>query len=178
VTASAATWPTRPCSRPLTTIWNRSASTSPICAVRCVANSKSISATATPSKSRRNAPCGRSAYFGPVWLFSAGCELRQDFRTFRFDQIDGFSVEADWFRPEPGKTLHLPQARPDLDPRLRRHAHWQRQNGLSAVGARRTPVGGSAPILLQNGSAAESARRAARSGRRQPCCRCRRRPAR
>jgi len=46
------------------------------------------------------------AYFGPVWLLSAWCELRQDFRTFRLDRINGFSVEADRFRPEPGKTLH------------------------------------------------------------------------
>ena len=33
------------------------------------------------------------AYFGPVWLLSAWCELRQDFRTFRLDRIDGFAVE-------------------------------------------------------------------------------------
>jgi predicted DNA-binding transcriptional regulator YafY len=46
------------------------------------------------------------AYFGPVWLLSAWCELRDDFRTFRLDRIDGFAVEADRFRQEPGKTLH------------------------------------------------------------------------
>ena len=46
------------------------------------------------------------AYFGPVWLLSAWCELRQDFRTFRLDRIDGFAVQADRFRLEAGKTLH------------------------------------------------------------------------
>jgi predicted DNA-binding transcriptional regulator YafY len=46
------------------------------------------------------------AYFGPVWMLSAWCELRQDFRTFRLDRIDGFAVQADRFKVEPGKTLH------------------------------------------------------------------------
>jgi predicted DNA-binding transcriptional regulator YafY len=46
------------------------------------------------------------AYFGPVWLLSAWCELRDDFRTFRLDRIDGFSVPGDRFRLETGKTLH------------------------------------------------------------------------
>ena len=46
------------------------------------------------------------AYFGPVWMLSAWCELREDFRTFRLDRIDGFEVQADRFRLEPGKTLH------------------------------------------------------------------------
>jgi predicted DNA-binding transcriptional regulator YafY len=46
------------------------------------------------------------AYFGPVWLLSAWCELRDDFRTFRLDRIDGFQVQPDRFRAEPGKTLH------------------------------------------------------------------------
>jgi predicted DNA-binding transcriptional regulator YafY len=46
------------------------------------------------------------AYFGPVWLLSAWCELREDFRTFRLDRIEGFEVREDRFRPEPGKTLH------------------------------------------------------------------------
>jgi len=46
------------------------------------------------------------AYFGPVWLLSAWCELREDFRTFRLDRIDSFEVQGDRFRAEPGKTLH------------------------------------------------------------------------
>jgi predicted DNA-binding transcriptional regulator YafY len=46
------------------------------------------------------------AYFGPVWLLAAWCELRTDFRTFRLDRIDEFEVLAERFRSEPGKTLH------------------------------------------------------------------------
>jgi predicted DNA-binding transcriptional regulator YafY len=63
------------------------------------------------------------AYFGPVWLLSAWCELRQDFRTFRLDRIDGFAVEVDRFRPEPGKTLH------DF---LKRDQTWTRGYGSAA----------------------------------------------
>lgn len=46
------------------------------------------------------------AYFGPVWVLAAWCELREDFRTFRLDRITGFSVMEDRFKPERGKTLH------------------------------------------------------------------------
>jgi predicted DNA-binding transcriptional regulator YafY len=46
------------------------------------------------------------AYFGPVWILAAWCELREDFRTFRLDRIEGFEVTAERFRPERGKTLH------------------------------------------------------------------------
>ena len=60
------------------------------------------------------------AYFGPVWLLSAWCELRDDFRTFRLDRIDGFAVQADRFRLEAGKTLH------DF---LKRDQTWNRGHG-------------------------------------------------
>ncbi len=46
------------------------------------------------------------AYFGPVWVLAAWCELRQDFRTFRLDRIEQFAVTPERFRPEPGRTLH------------------------------------------------------------------------
>jgi predicted DNA-binding transcriptional regulator YafY len=46
------------------------------------------------------------AYYGPVWLLSAWCELRDDFRTFRLDRIADFSVPGEKFRHEPGKMLH------------------------------------------------------------------------
>ena len=46
------------------------------------------------------------AYFGPVWLLAAWCELRVDFRTFRLDRINGFTVLEDKFLDEPGKSLH------------------------------------------------------------------------
>jgi predicted DNA-binding transcriptional regulator YafY len=45
------------------------------------------------------------AYFGPVWILAAWCELREDFRSFRLDRMDGFEVRADRFRAESGKTL-------------------------------------------------------------------------
>jgi predicted DNA-binding transcriptional regulator YafY len=46
------------------------------------------------------------AYFGPVWILAAWCELRDDFRTFRLDRIAEFSMTRDAFRAERGKTLH------------------------------------------------------------------------
>jgi predicted DNA-binding transcriptional regulator YafY len=46
------------------------------------------------------------AYFGPVWVLAAWCELRVDFRTFRLDRMEGFGVLEDRFRTEAGKTLH------------------------------------------------------------------------
>lgn len=45
------------------------------------------------------------AYFGPVWVLAAWCELREDFRAFRLDRMDGFEVQDVRFRGEPGKTL-------------------------------------------------------------------------
>jgi predicted DNA-binding transcriptional regulator YafY len=63
------------------------------------------------------------AYFGPVWLLSAWCELRTDFRTFRLDRIDGFEVKADRFRHEPGKSLH------DF---LKRDQTWTRRSAAAA----------------------------------------------
>jgi predicted DNA-binding transcriptional regulator YafY len=46
------------------------------------------------------------AFFGPVWILAAWCELRQDFRTFRLDRIEKFALQADHFANERGKTLH------------------------------------------------------------------------
>lgn len=46
------------------------------------------------------------AFFGPVWLLAAWCELRNDFRTFRLDRMERFSVTSERFRSERGKTLH------------------------------------------------------------------------
>jgi predicted DNA-binding transcriptional regulator YafY len=63
------------------------------------------------------------AYFGPVWMLAAWCELRDDFRTFRLDRIDGFGVREDRFRHEPGKTLH------DF---LKRDQTWTRRSEGSA----------------------------------------------
>ena len=60
------------------------------------------------------------AYFGPVWLLSAWCELREDFRTFRLDRIENFEVRTDRFPSEPRKTLH------DF---LKRDQTWTRRSG-------------------------------------------------
>lgn len=46
------------------------------------------------------------AFFGPVWMLAAWCELREAFRTFRVDRIEDFEVTTQRFRPEKGKTLH------------------------------------------------------------------------
>lgn len=45
------------------------------------------------------------AFYGPVWLLVAWCELRQDFRSFRLDRMKGFSVLEETYRPERGKTI-------------------------------------------------------------------------
>ena len=82
-------------------------------------------ATATRWPSRPSARCGRCALpiSVPVWLLSAWCELRDDFRTFRLDRIDGFAVPG---RPLPARArqdaARFPQARSDLDARLRADA--------------------------------------------------------
>ncbi|MGE0765683.1 MAG: helix-turn-helix transcriptional regulator [Hyphomicrobiaceae bacterium] len=46
------------------------------------------------------------AYFGPVWMLAAWCELREDFRTFRLDRMRDFSVTGVRFQNERGKSLH------------------------------------------------------------------------
>ena len=63
------------------------------------------------------------AYFGPVWLLAAWCELREDFRTFRLDRIAEFAVLEECFKAERGKTLH------DF---LKRPQTWSR-SALTAV---------------------------------------------
>jgi predicted DNA-binding transcriptional regulator YafY len=40
------------------------------------------------------------------WVLAAWCELRTDFRTFRLDRMQGFSVTPERFRQEPGRSLH------------------------------------------------------------------------
>lgn len=41
--------------------------------------------------------------FGRVWLLSAWCELRNDFRYFRTDRVERLTVLAESFEDEPGK---------------------------------------------------------------------------
>jgi predicted DNA-binding transcriptional regulator YafY len=45
------------------------------------------------------------AFYPPVWLLVAWCELRVDFRNFRLDRVAGFRLEAEIFADEPGKSL-------------------------------------------------------------------------
>jgi len=44
------------------------------------------------------------AFFGPVWLLTAWCELRRDFRVFRLDRMSALRVLDEPFRAERGKT--------------------------------------------------------------------------
>ena len=44
-------------------------------------------------------------YWGKVWTLSAWCELREDFRTFRIDRIEGCESLDETWAQEPGKTL-------------------------------------------------------------------------
>ncbi len=45
------------------------------------------------------------AFFGPVWVLTGWCELREDFRNFRLDRIESLTVLDARFADEPGKTL-------------------------------------------------------------------------
>ena len=45
------------------------------------------------------------AFFGPVWLLSAWCETRKDFRNFRLDRMRRLAILDDTFSDEPGKRL-------------------------------------------------------------------------
>ncbi|MEQ8354852.1 MAG: YafY family protein [Kiloniellaceae bacterium] len=46
------------------------------------------------------------AFYGPVWLLIAWCELRADFRAFRLDRMTEMKVLDERFAEERGKTLH------------------------------------------------------------------------
>jgi predicted DNA-binding transcriptional regulator YafY len=55
------------------------------------------------------------AFFGPIWILSAWCELRDDFRSFRPDRIRRLDLLPDTFRSEPGKTLEEYMRRMGID---------------------------------------------------------------
>jgi predicted DNA-binding transcriptional regulator YafY len=44
-------------------------------------------------------------YWGKVWTLTGWCELRDEFRTFRLDRMEGLVPDGRTFRDEPGKTL-------------------------------------------------------------------------
>lgn len=45
------------------------------------------------------------AFYPPVWLLIAWCELRVDFRNFRLDRVAGFRLLEEAFVDEPGRRL-------------------------------------------------------------------------
>ena len=45
------------------------------------------------------------AFFSPVWLISAWCEMREDFRNFRLDRIHKLKISEEHFLDESGKRL-------------------------------------------------------------------------
>jgi predicted DNA-binding transcriptional regulator YafY len=57
-------------------------------------------------KSQRQVRPLSLAYFGPVWILAAWCELRNDFRTFRLDRIEDFTATNSHFKHERGRTLN------------------------------------------------------------------------
>ncbi len=44
-------------------------------------------------------------FWGGVWLLAAWCELRDDFRSFRLDRMEGLTLMPDAFAVAPGRTL-------------------------------------------------------------------------
>ncbi len=44
-------------------------------------------------------------FFAPVWLLTAWCEKRQDFRNFRLDRMQKLEILSEKFRDEKGKRL-------------------------------------------------------------------------
>ncbi len=44
-------------------------------------------------------------FFGPVWLLTAWCEMRQDFRQFRLDRIAALTISTERFTDESDKSL-------------------------------------------------------------------------
>jgi predicted DNA-binding transcriptional regulator YafY len=45
------------------------------------------------------------AYWGQSWTLTAWCEMRNGFRTFRLDRIDGLQVLDERFESQAGRTL-------------------------------------------------------------------------
>ena len=44
------------------------------------------------------------AFYGPVWLLAAWCELRKGFRVFRIDRMSEFVTLEEKFEPKPGQS--------------------------------------------------------------------------
>lgn len=45
------------------------------------------------------------AFYGPVWILAAWCELRQDYRAFRPDRMAAMDVLGETFDPDAGPSM-------------------------------------------------------------------------
>src|SRR5882672_3585551 len=48
---------------------------------------------------------GEAAYWGQSWTLTAWCEMRNGFRNFRLDRIEGLRITDERFDQVPGHTL-------------------------------------------------------------------------
>ena len=62
-------------------------------------------ATASGKVSERLVRPLQLEFWGRAWTLTAWCELRNDFRVFRIDLIEGLDMRGGPFAPEPGKTV-------------------------------------------------------------------------
>jgi len=46
------------------------------------------------------------AFYGPVWILGAWCELRKDYRGFRPDRMEDLQLLDETFTPEPGINIY------------------------------------------------------------------------
>ena len=60
---------------------------------------------ASERSSRRTVRPLGLAFFGPTWVVTAWCELREDFRSFRPDRMSDFELGDEVFEIEPGKSF-------------------------------------------------------------------------
>ncbi|MEM1203575.1 MAG: YafY family protein [Acidobacteriota bacterium] len=45
------------------------------------------------------------AFYGPVWILAAWCEMRRDYRAFRPDRMRGMALLEERFEPDDGPSL-------------------------------------------------------------------------
>lgn len=56
-------------------------------------------------KSERTVRPLELTFWGKVWMLTAWCELRNDFRNFRLDRMQQLKVTGAFFSEEPGKSM-------------------------------------------------------------------------
>ncbi len=75
---------------------------------RAIRERRKVTLDYRDGEGRASARCIRPlalAFYPPVWLLVGWCELRVAFRNFRLDRVAGFTIEAEVFADEPGRTL-------------------------------------------------------------------------